>query len=105
MQLAIRVVMLCLFATTAQFSWAQVTTATLSGSVTDTKGEPLVGVTVRAEHTPSGTFYGTVTRDNGRFTLPNMRVGGPYTVTTTYTGYRSGKNEGILLSLAPKTDA
>lgn len=76
-----RLAMILLFATAAQSLWSQVTTATLSGLVTDAKGEPLVGVTVAAEHTPSGTYYGAVTNDNGRFVMPNMRVGGPYKVT------------------------
>jgi hypothetical protein len=87
---------------TTHLSWAQVTTATISGSVTDAKGEALVGVTVAAEHVPSGTYYGAVTGDNGRFVMPNLRVGGPYKVTTTYTGYKTYEETGIFLNLAQK---
>ena len=65
----------------------QVTTATLIGQVTDTKGEPLPGVTIVATHVPSGTRYGVTTRTDGRFSLPNLRVGGPYQVTALMTGF------------------
>ena len=58
---------------------AQVTTGTLTGTIKDAK-EPLVGVTVKATHLPSGTVYGTATNQDGRFNLPNMRTGGPYTI-------------------------
>lgn len=83
-------------------AFAQVTTATINGLVTDEKGEPLIGATVVASHTPSGTYYGSSTRSDGRYTLPNLRVGGPYTVEISYTGYKSQKSEGINLSVAQK---
>jgi hypothetical protein len=98
----IRLALLCCFATASPSLWAQVTTATLIGVVTDTKGEPLVGATVTAEHEPSGTFYGTATRADGRYTIPNMRVGGPYKVNMTYTGYKGTERTGIYLNLAQK---
>ena len=51
-----------------------VTTASLSGSVQDADGNPLLGANVIAEHVPSGSQYGAATRDNGFFNLPNLRV-------------------------------
>ncbi len=82
--------------------FAQVTGATITGQVTDDGGESLVGVTVVATHTPSGTSYGAITRGDGRFTMANLRVGGPYTVSTTYTGYEGKKTEGLMLSVGQK---
>lgn len=77
---------------------AQVTTSSMSGRVVDAEG-PVIGATVVAIHTPSGTKYGAVTTLDGRYNLNAMRVGGPYTVTVTYIGYADNVTEGITLSL------
>jgi hypothetical protein len=72
-----------------QDSWGQgVTTSSLTGSVTDAKSDGLPGATVVAIHTPSGTRYGTSTLTDGRFTIPNMRVGGPYAITISFIGFQ-----------------
>jgi hypothetical protein len=63
-----------------------VTTGTISGIVTNTQQQPVAGASVIAIHQPSGSVYETVTRPDGRFSIPGMRVGGPYTVTVAYTG-------------------
>jgi outer membrane receptor protein involved in Fe transport len=66
---------------------AQVTTGTLSGVIKNSKGEPLPGATVTAVHTPTGSKYTTVAKNGGQYTLPNLRVGGPYTLTISNIGY------------------
>lgn len=81
---------------------AQVTTATINGLVEDNKDEILVGAIVQATHLPSGTVYGIFTRKDGRYTLPNMRIGGPYTIEISYLGYESQTTEGIYLTLGQK---
>ncbi|WP_295936342.1 TonB-dependent receptor [uncultured Alistipes sp.] len=87
----------------AVFAWcaasAQVTTSGMNGTVTDQEGEPLVGATVIAIHTPSGTQYGAVTNKDGRFNLQGMRTGGPYTVTFSYVGYQGVEFPGLMLQL------
>ena len=83
---------------------AQVTTSEIRGSITDETGNGLPGANVIALHVPSGTNYGTSTRADGRFNIPNMRVGGPYTVTITSVGYQDEKFEGIQLKLGQKFD-
>lgn len=80
----------------------QVTTATILGSVKAPDGEGLPGASVLATHMPSGTKYGTTTSTDGRFTLPNMRVGGPYTVQFSMTGFEAQSSEGIMLALGQK---
>ena len=74
-------------------------TATVVGIVSDESGEPAVGATVRALHTPSGTYTGATTRTDGRYTLANLRVGGPYTIEVIFTGYEKNLEEGIMLSV------
>jgi hypothetical protein len=78
---------------------SQVTTANMRGVVTDDSGNPLEAATVVAIHTPSGAQYGITTRQDGRFYLPNLRVGGPYKVTASFIGYTDGIEDGIFLTL------
>ena len=87
-----------LFLMMATMIQAQVTTSSMSGRVTDVDGA-VIGATVIATHTSSGTTYGTVTNMEGRYNLNGMRVGGPYTVEISYIGYGDNITEGITLSL------
>ncbi len=76
------------------------TTASMTGQVIDqTSGETLIGATVVAIHTPSGTSYGTITNESGYYRMSNLRVGGPYQVTVSYTGYGEVALEGVVLRL------
>ena len=63
-----------------------VTTGSLTGVVTDQAGAPVAGANVIAIHLPSGSTYEATTRADGRFSMPAMRVGGPYSVTVAYGG-------------------
>ncbi|WP_114940509.1 TonB-dependent receptor [Mucilaginibacter endophyticus] len=75
-----------------------VTTASINGTVTDAKGV-IPGATVSIVHIPTGTVYSTVTRADGRYNIPNLRVGGPYTFKVTFIGYANYVQEGINLSI------
>jgi len=77
---------------------AQVTTSAISGTVTD-KTEELIGATIQAIHTPSGTTYGTVTNANGKYDIQGMRVGGPYTIKVSYIGYQTKVFNDVNLAL------
>lgn len=82
---------------------AQVTTASLSGQVTEPNGEPIIGATVIAVHQPSGTSYGTATNADGRYSIQGMRVGGPYKITYSYIGKQSVVLNDINLELGENT--
>jgi outer membrane receptor for ferrienterochelin and colicin len=75
------------------------TTSSLNGKITDAAGDPLPGATIVATHTPSGSQYGNVSNADGFYRIPNMRVGGPYTVTVTFVGFREFKQENLFLTL------
>jgi len=75
------------------------TTSTMNGRVTGDDGNGLAAATVIAIHGPTGSKYGTLSNDEGYFRIPNMRVGGPYTVTATFVGYEQSSQEGIYLTL------
>ncbi|NJB85149.1 hypothetical protein GGR26_000894 [Lewinella marina] len=77
-----------------------VTTSSIFGQLTDAStGDPLIGATVQATHTPSGTTYGNVTDEKGFFRLPGLRVGGPYTISATYIGYDPVIQDEVFLQL------
>jgi hypothetical protein len=80
-------------------SYAQETTSEILGIVTGENGKALQGATITALHTPTGTTYSTSSRSDGRFNLPNLRVGGPYIVRASFVGFKEGKQQDILLSL------
>lgn len=89
-----------LAAASATLAAQGVTTASVFGKLTEEgTGEPLVGATVQAVHTPSGTTYGNVTDVDGFFRIPGMRVGGPYIITATYVGYQPVVQDGVYLQL------
>jgi hypothetical protein len=85
-----------------------VTTGVMSGVVTDAQNQPVVGAQVIAIHLPSGTSYEAVSRADGRFSIPGMRVGGPYTVTVAYggtgTAFEPETQENITVNLGVATD-
>jgi hypothetical protein len=84
--------------------FGQVTTSGLKGLVVDEKKEALAGATIVAVHVPSGTQYGVLTNKDGRFTISNMRVGGPYQVTISFIGYKQEVYNDINLSLGNVAD-
>ena len=67
-------------------AFAQVTTSSLAGQVTDENGEPLAGAAIIAVHAPSGTQYATVANVEGRYVINGMRVGGPYKISISFIG-------------------
>jgi len=81
-------------------SYAQgVTTSSLTGKVTDKNGESLIGATILVTHVPTGTQYGTTSDTEGNYRIPGMRVGGPYKVNVSYTGYGEVLLENMSLRL------
>lgn len=82
----------------AMNAFSQVTTSSMSGTVTAEDG-PVPDAYVVAIHDPSGTTYNTVTNAEGRFSISGMRVGGPYKVLVTNIAYSDYEEDGITLSL------
>ena len=87
----------------APMTLAQTTTGNISGTVS-ASGEALPGVTVEAVHVPTGTRYDAVSGENGRFLIPNVRVGGPYRITATLEGFRSFEAKDVTVNLGNTVD-
>ena len=104
MKKAILMSLLSLFVTIASFG--QITTSTLSGVVKNEKGETLAGATVHAVHQPSGSEYRTNTTKSGFYTIPAVRVGGPYIIHVSYVGYKTAEMTDIqaLLGVTSNVD-
>jgi len=85
----------------ATFLQAQITTSSVTGNVIDaaTK-EPLVGASIIATHTPSGTKYTALSSKSGEFTIHDMRIGGPYVVVVSFVGFESVTFDDVILKLA-----
>jgi outer membrane receptor protein involved in Fe transport len=81
-----------------------VTTSSITGVVNDAQGLAVPGASVVALHEPSGTRYEAVTRGDGRFTIPGMRVGGPYTVVAALEGFQPQTTRDVYLSLGVASD-
>ncbi len=103
-RIVILVAALAAFAAPAQL-WAQgVTTSSITGVVTDPSGTPVVGAQIKAVDTASGTSYQSVTRETGRFDLPNVRTGGPYRITASANGMTKAVS-GIQTTLSQTAEA
>ena len=77
---------------------AQETTSEIQGLVSDGKSG-LSGVTIVATHQPTGTKYITSTRNDGRYNLPNLKIGGPYSIHVTSIGFKAEHQDEITLLL------
>ncbi len=81
-------------------AFAQVTTSSMSGKISDAQGESIPGAAVVAVHTPSGTQYYAVANAEGYFNINGMRAGGPYSVEVSCLGYQSVTYTDVTLQLA-----
>jgi len=79
--------------------FSQVTTSKIQGLVNDDSSAGLYGANVVAKHIPTGTVSGTMTLEGGRYSIPNLRVGGPYTITFSYVGYKTTEYTDVYLDL------
>src|SRR3954467_10525007 len=87
-----------LLASTSAF--AQLSTAQLSGRVTDESGAVLPAVSVTATQTDTGFVRSGVTDDNnGSYVLTNLPTG-PYRLEVALSGFRTYVQTGIVLQVA-----
>jgi hypothetical protein len=81
-----------------------VTTASMSGVVKDAQGAVIPGASIVAVHEPSGTTYEAIAQADGRFFIPGMRVGGPYKVSASLSGFTTEEKSNLTLSLGVTQD-
>ena len=96
--------LLCSLLLFAGSTFAQETTAAISGIVKDKSG-PLAGVTITAIHVPTGTQYSISSRTDGRYNFPNVKIGGPYKLTANFIGYKQHVIDAFTLTLGQNFEA
>ena len=83
--------LVCLAAAPA---FAQSLSAGISGQVVGSDGRPVANQVVTITNTETGTSNTVTTDANGRYAARGLRVGGPYTISTT-----GGSETGVYLNL------
>lgn len=77
---------------------AQLSTADLTGRVTDPSGAVLPGVTVTVSQTDTGLTRTTVSDETGTYLLTNLPTG-PYRLEVSLSGFRTYVQTGIVLQV------
>ncbi|MFA6958244.1 MAG: carboxypeptidase regulatory-like domain-containing protein [Thermoanaerobaculia bacterium] len=88
--------------TVSQPLFAQSATGGIKGTVVDTGGAALPGVTITAHNPATGVTRVTVSADQGAFVMPLMQVG-TYEVTADLEGFKSAKYGSVAVNIG--TDA
>ncbi len=76
--------------------FAQTSTATILGTVKDTSGALVPGVSITVKHTESGLTRSVVSGELGGYNVPLLPVGA-YEITTTMPGFKQAVRSGINL--------
>src|SRR5882762_6693083 len=84
---------------TTTIASAQLSTAELSGRVTDSSGAVLPGVTVTMTQTATRAARTAVTGADGAYVLSNLPTG-PYQLEVSLQGFRTYVQNGIVLQVA-----
>src|SRR3979409_1277841 len=88
-----------LLATPPFLAVAQITSATLSGTIKDETGGVLPGVDVVIRNLDTGLTRSVVTNSQGYFTVPGLAPG-KYEARASLQGFATGVQSGIALEVA-----
>src|ERR1700682_3380967 len=77
---------------------AQVTGATISGTITDASGGGIVGAQVSVRNTATGINRNTTADSAGFYTVPNL-IPGPYEVKVTAMGFTTAMQSNLTLAV------
>lgn len=77
-----------LFVLITSIYYAQITGSEIKGLVSDNSKQAIPGVGITITHQPTGTVYKLLTDESGKYYLPQLKPGGPYTLLARYTGFQ-----------------
>lgn len=78
---------------------AQETSASMNGTIVDSDGNPLAGAEVTVRHEPTGQVKSVATSDSGRYSFRGLRVGGPYQIEVSKSGYSTAEEGNVFIKL------
>jgi hypothetical protein len=90
----------CLVATPV---WAQATSGSMSGTITDPNGAMVPGAKVAAVHVPTGRAFSTTASESGLYVFPNLPPG-PYEVTVEQPGFKKMVRTGLEIQIGTRQD-
>src|SRR5215475_4304564 len=82
----------------ASIGWAQAITGTILGTVTDSSGAVLPGVTITAVNIGTNQSRSTITNESGVYSLPSLQIGS-YRVEAELPGFKKEIRSGITLQV------
>ncbi|WP_153798455.1 TonB-dependent receptor [Foetidibacter luteolus] len=77
---------------------AQTTQASFTGKVWEDQAKPLQGASISVRNESTGFTATTVSNAKGGYVFKELPLGGPYTITASFTGFASQKKEGYSLN-------
>src|SRR5579864_397831 len=97
MKATFAVLLLCIL-TTALTGWAQVDTATVTGTVRDSTGAVLPNVAVTATETNTGIKITAKTASDGNYVITPLKIG-TYSISAQANGFQTETHENIVLNV------
>jgi len=80
-----------------------ITTGAVTGVITSDRGQPVEGAVVRITNRSTGTSTSAQTRENGRYFIQSLEVGGPYTVEVRRIGFQPVVQNDVMVTLSQTT--
>ena len=80
----------------ATFALAQVNTATIVGTISDTSGSVIQGVQVTARHAATGATHSTRSDDGGNYIFDRLNIG-DYVISASQAGFKTVERQRIHL--------
>jgi hypothetical protein len=93
-------VLVSLFLTGVSGSYAQGGSTGISGKVLLPDSMPATGAKVIARHLPTGTLFAAIADTAGKYLIPGIDTGGPYTLEVSLEGYETFAKTDIYLTLS-----
>ena len=89
---------LCAALVLSAWSFGQVTTGTVSGTIKDNSGSVLPAATVQIRNVDTGISRNVTADARGYYTAPNLSLG-QYEITAGLSGFQTGVRRGITLNV------